>query len=65
MIDKLVKNSIKNGDFGFVVLVLFVNSGVVIYVLCELCRVLFLGCCSYIVGVLFLILDYIKKYGLI
>lgn len=65
MIDKLVKNSIKNGDFGFVVLVLFVNSGVVIYVLCELCRVFFLGCCSYIVGVLFLILDYIKKYGLI
>lgn len=65
MIDKLVKYSIKNGDFGFVVLVLFVNSGVVIYVLCELCRVLFLGCCSYIVGVLFLILDYIKKYGLI
>lgn len=48
------------GDLLYnVVVVLFLNSGVVIYVFCELCRVFLLGCCSYVVVVLFIVFDYI------
>lgn len=42
-----------------VIVVIFVNSGVVFYVLCEFCWVLFLGCCSYVVVVLFFVFDYV------
>lgn len=48
-----------------VIVVIFVNSGVVFYVLCEFCWVLFLGCCSYVVVVLFFVFDYVKKYGFV
>ena len=65
MTDTPVKNSIKNGDSGFVVVVLSVNSGAVMHASCEPCRASSLGRCSHIVGVLFLILDHIKKHGLI
>lgn len=55
-----------NIDFFYnVLVVLLVKSGVVVYVLCDFCKVLVFGRCSYVVVVLFLLVDYVYKYGII
>ena len=46
-----------------VIVVISVNSGAVLHASCEPCRASSLGRCSYVVAVLFSVLDYVQKHG--